>query len=92
MQLLEDRVLIKPDTTEEMSKGGIIIPEIAKEKTHRGLVIEIGQGRFFENGIQKEMTVKVGDRILYGKYAGNEIEVGEHKYLIVRESEVFMIL
>lgn len=84
---LSDRVLIKPAEAEEKTSTGIIIPDTAKEKPMEGEVVAVGQGKKDE-----PMTVKVGDKVLYGKYSGTEINVGEEKYLIMRESDIYAII
>lgn len=84
---LADRVLIKPAAAEEKSVGGIIIPDTAKEKPLKGEVIAVGNGTKDE-----EMVLKVGDTVLYGKYAGTELEVEGTKYLIMRQSDVLAVL
>jgi chaperonin GroES len=84
---LADRVLILPAPAEEKTIGGIIIPDTAKEKPLKGEVVAIGQGTKDE-----EMVLKVGDTVLYGKYAGTELEVEGDKYLIMRQSDVLAIL
>jgi chaperonin GroES len=84
---LADRVLIKPADAEEKTAGGIIIPDSAKEKPLKGEVIAVGQGTKDE-----EMILKEGDKVLYGKYAGTEIEVEDNKYLIMRQSDVLAII
>ena len=84
---LADRVLILPDAAEEKSAGGIILPDSAKEKPLRGKVVATGNGTKDE-----EMVVKAGDAVLYGKYAGTEIEFEGTKYLIMRQSDVVAVL
>lgn len=84
---LSDRVLIEPAAAEEVTIGGIIIPDSAKEKPLKGTVIAVGNGTKDE-----EMVVKVGDTVLYGKYAGTELEVESGKFLIMRQSDVLAIL
>ncbi|MBQ8423361.1 MAG: co-chaperone GroES [Coprobacter sp.] len=84
---LADRVLIKPAPAEERTVGGIIIPDSAKEKPLRGEVVAIGNGTKDE-----EMVVKPGDTVLYGKYAGTELELEGEKYLIMRQSDVLAII
>ncbi|BEG61445.1 co-chaperone GroES [Coprobacter fastidiosus] len=84
---LADRVLIKPAPAEEKTVGGIIIPDSAKEKPLKGEVIAVGNGTKDE-----EMVVKPGDRVLYGKYAGTEIELDNDKFLIMRQSDILAIL
>ena len=87
IQPLADRVLILPAPAEEKTVGGIIIPDTAKEKPLKGEIIAVGKGTKDE-----EMVLKVGDTVLYGKYAGTEFEVGGTKYLIMRQSDVLAIL
>lgn len=84
---LADRVLVKPADAEEKTKGGIIIPDTAKEKPMKGRVIAVGTGKKDE-----PMTVKAGDTVLYGKYAGTEITIDNDEYLIMRESDIFAIV
>lgn len=84
---LSDRVLIKPAEAEEKTSTGIIIPDTAKEKPMEGEVIAIGQGKKDE-----PITVKVGDKVLYGKYSGTEINIDGNKYLIMRESDIYAII
>jgi len=84
---LADRVLVEPAAAEEKTVSGIIIPDTAKEKPQKGEVVAIGNGKKDE-----PLTVKVGDQILYGKYAGTEITVDGNEYLIMRESDIFAIL
>ncbi|MBA2422737.1 MAG: co-chaperone GroES [Chitinophagales bacterium] len=84
---LADRVLVRPADAEEKSKGGIIIPDTAKEKPMKGQVIAVGIGKKDE-----PMTVKAGDTVLYGKYAGTEITIENEEYLIMRESDIFAII
>lgn len=83
IQPLADRVLIKPEAAEEKTVGGIIIPDSAKEKPLRGEIIAVGEGTKDE-----AMVLKTGDRVLYGKYAGTELELDGEKYLIMRQSDV----
>lgn len=84
---LADRVVVEPAQAEEKTKSGIIIPDTAKEKPQRGTIIAVGTGKKDE-----PMTVKVGDTVLYGKYAGTEISVGGKDVLIMRESDIFAII
>jgi chaperonin GroES len=84
---LADRVLIEPDAAEERTAGGIIIPDTAKEKPQKGTVVAVGTGKKDE-----PMTVKVGDSVLYGKYAGTELTIDGTNYLIMRESDVVAIV
>ena len=89
---LADRVVVKPFEETETKKGGIIIPDTAKEKPMQGEIIEVGPGRTSDDGNKIGMEVKKGDRILYGKYSGTEVTVGEAEYLIMRESDIFAII
>jgi chaperonin GroES len=84
---LHDRVLVRRLEEQETAKGGIIIPETAKEKPHEGEVIAVGAGKI-EKGHRIPLDVKVGDRILFGKYTGNDITIDSQEYLILREDEI----
>ena len=85
---LADRVLVKPADAEEKTKSGIIIPDTAKEKPMRGTVVAAGEGKVADSGNLVKLQVKAGDEILYGKYAGTEINVDGADYLIMRESDI----
>jgi len=85
---LADRVVVKPLEEKERKKGGIIIPDTAKEKPQEGEVIAVGPGKITENGERVKPEVKKGDRVLYGKYSGTEVEVEGEQYLILRESDI----
>jgi len=89
---LADRVLVKPAAAEEKTKSGIIIPDTAKEKPMQGEIIAVGQGKLSEDGKLTPLQVKVGDKILYGKYAGTELTFEGDEYLIMRESDIFAII
>lgn len=89
---LGDRVLVKPLEVEEKKKGGIIIPDTAKEKPQEGKVIAVGKGKITEEGKTLPLDVKVGDRILFGKYSGNEIKIDNEDYLIVKEEDILGII
>lgn len=89
---LYDRILVKRLEEETRSKGGLFLPENAKEKPAEGLVIAVGQGRVSDQGEVKPLQVKVGDRVAFGKYAGNEIKVNGEDRLILREDEVFGVI
>jgi chaperonin GroES len=88
---LEDRVVVKPLEAEEKTGGGIIIPDSAKEKPQKGEVIALGSGKTSDKGQQIPMTVKKGDKVLYGKYAGTEVTVDGEDYLIMRESDILAV-
>jgi len=89
---LHDRVLIRRIAEQETVKGGIIIPDTAKEKPQEGEVIAVGNGKILESGQRVPLDVKEGDRILFGKYAGSEIKIEGEEYLILREDEVLGVL
>lgn len=89
---LEDRVLVKPLESEEVKKGGIIIPDTAKEKPEEGKVIAVGPGKILENGQKKEVEVKKGDRILFSKYAGTEVTIDGEKHIILREDDILAVI
>jgi len=86
---LHDRVLVRRLEEKETAKGGIIIPDTAKEKPHEGEVIAVGAGKM-EKGHRMPLDVKVGDRILFGKYTGNDITIDDQEYLILREDEILV--
>lgn len=88
---LGDRVIVKPKEAEETTKGGIILPDTAKEKPIEGTIVAVGSGKV-EDGKTIEMSVKVGDVVLYGKYGGTEISVEGDEYLIMRESDIYGIV
>ncbi|MCR4291772.1 MAG: co-chaperone GroES [Candidatus Kuenenia sp.] len=85
---LDDRVVVQPMEAEEKTKGGIVLPETAKEKPIKGKIIAVGEGKLLENGKRADLLVKVGDLVLYGKYAGTEVTVDGKEYLIMRESDI----
>jgi chaperonin GroES len=89
---LGDRALVKPTEREEMSKGGVILPDTAKEKPQEGEVIAVGSGRTREDGTKVPMEIKAGDRVLYGKYAGTEIKIDGQEHLIVSEKDVLAVI
>ena len=88
---LHDRILVER-VEEEVRKGGIIIPDTAKEKPQQGKVIAVGPGRVDDDGKRIALDVKKGDSILFGKYSGNEIRIGDEEYLIMREDDVLAII
>ena len=89
---LQDRVIVKRLEEEEKTKGGIIIPDTAKEKPQEGKVIAVGKGKVTEEGKVIPMDVKVGDKILFGKYSGSEIKIGGEEHLIMREEDILGII
>ena len=89
---LYDRVLVKRLENEQMSAGGIIIPDTAQEKTQMGAVIATGEGKLMNDGSLRALKIKQGDKILFGKYSGTEIKVGSAEYLMLREEELLGIV
>lgn len=89
---LADRVIIKPAAAEERTKGGIILPDTAKEKPVVGEVVAVGPGKVSDDGKKVAMEVKVGDKVLYGKYSGTEVTYEGEEYLIMREADIFAIV
>lgn len=89
---LGDRLVVEPLEAEEKTKGGIILPDTAKEKPQEGKVVAAGKGKVDENGKTVAMEVKVGDKILYGKYSGTEITVDGKEYMILREEDVLAVV
>ena len=85
---LEDRIVVKPLEAEEKTAGGILLPDSAKEKPQRGVVVAAGAGRLLDNGKRAEMNVAVNDEVIYGKYSGSDVEVDGEQYKILRESDV----
>lgn len=89
---LGDRVVIKPAEAEERTKGGIILPDTAKEKPVVGEIVAVGPGKVADDGTKIVMEVKVGDKVLYGKYSGTEVTIEGDEYLIMREADIFAIV
>lgn len=89
---LHDRLLVRRIEEKETVKGGIIIPDTAKEKPQEGEVIAVGNGKILENGSKVPLDVKAGDRILFGKYSGTDIKIDGQEYLILREDEVLAVI
>jgi chaperonin GroES len=89
---LHDRILLKRVEEKESIKGGIIIPDTAKEKPQEGLVVAVGNGKILQDGTKVTLDVREGDRVLFGKYSGSEIKVDGEEYLIIREDDVLGIL
>jgi chaperonin GroES len=85
---LGDRVVVKPIVKEEITKGGIVLPDTAKEKPQEGEVVAVGPGRLGEDGKRLEMELKKGDRVIYAKYAGTEWKEKDQEYLLLRESDI----
>ena len=89
---LSDRVVVKPLEAVERTKGGIYVPDTAKEKPQEGEVVAVGAGKILDDGKQIKMEVKVGDKVLYGKYSGTEVTIDGEEYLIMRESDILAIV
>ena len=89
---LHDRVLLKRVEEEQKTKGGIIIPDTAKEKPAEGKVIAVGNGRVLEDGKIRPLDVKAGDRVLFGKYSGTEVKIDGEEHLILREDDILCVL
>jgi chaperonin GroES len=85
---LGDRVVIKPTPKEEVSKGGIVLPDTAKEKPQEGKIVAVGPGRLTEDGKRIAMEVKKGDKVIYSKYAGTEFKLGDEELVIMREGDI----
>ena len=89
---LDDRMIIIPDDPEEVTAGGIVLPDSAREKPQRGKVLATGPGKLLDSGERGTMSVKKGDVVFYGKYSGTEVEVGGETYVIVREGDILAIV
>ena len=89
---LHDRILVKREEEKEVKKGGIIIPDTAKEKPQEGKVIAVGTGKVTDEGKKVPLDVKAGDKILFGKYSGSEVKLDDEEYLIMREEDVLAII
>jgi chaperonin GroES len=89
---LHDRVIVQRIEEEEKTKGGIIIPDTAKEKPQEGKVIAVGPGKTLENGTKTTLDVKVGDKILFGKYSGTEIKIEGEEFLMMREDDILGVI
>lgn len=88
---LSDRVVVKALEAEEKTKGGIILPDTAKDKPQEGEIIAVGPGRILDNGNRVTPEVKVGDRVIYSKYGGTEVKVEDEEYLVIRESDLLAV-
>jgi len=89
---LGDRIVVKPLEKEVKTKSGILIPDTAKEKPQEGEVVAVGKGKLLDNGQRAEMEVKVGDKVIFSKYAGTEVKIADEKYLILSERDVLAIV
>jgi len=88
----DDRILIEPREADERTAGGIVLPDTAREKPQRGVVIAVGPGKLLDSGKRGEMSVTVGDEVFYGKYSGTEIEFGTDTFVVLRENDVLAIV
>jgi chaperonin GroES len=89
---LHDRIVVKRLEEDKTSPGGIVIPDSAKEKPAKGEVVAVGNGKALDNGEVRKLDVKVGDKVLFGKYSGNEVKLGDADYLVLREDDVIAVL
>lgn len=89
---LHDRVIVKREEEEKVTAGGIVLPGSATEKPSQGSVIAVGEGKALDNGSRQAMNVKVGDKVLFGKYSGSEVKVDGETYIIMREDEIFAVI
>ncbi len=89
---LGDRVVVKPMLSEEVTKSGIVLPDTAKEKPQQGEVVSVGSGRLLDNGQRVAIDLKAGDKVLFSKYAGNDIKIDDEEYLILREVDVLGVI
>ena len=89
---LDDRVLVEQSQAEEKTAGGIVLPDTAKEKPQRGKVVAVGTGKLMDSGQRGKMSVNVGDEVFYGKYAGSDVEVDGHKFVILKESDILAVI
>ena len=89
---LDDRLVVQPDDPEEVTSGGIVLPDSAREKPQRGKVIATGPGKLLDSGKRGKMSVKKGDVVFYGKYSGTEVEVNDETYVLVRENDILAIV
>ena len=89
---LDDRIVVERNEAEHKTPGGIVLPDTAKEKPHRGKVLAAGPGRLLKDGGRGQMSVKVGDEVFYGKYAGSDVDIDGKQYVILKESDVLAIL
>ena len=88
----DDRVLLEPVEADETTAGGIILPDAAREKPQRGIVVASGPGKLLDSGARGEMSVKVGDEVFYGKYSGTEVEFSDDTFVVLRENDILAII
>ncbi|MBX7041924.1 MAG: co-chaperone GroES [Ignavibacteria bacterium] len=89
---LSDRIIVRPAEAEEKTASGLIIPDTAKEKPMKGEVVAVGKGKVSDDGKEIKLELKVGDKVLYGKYSGTEVTIDGEEYLIMRESDVYAVI
>jgi len=89
---LDDRVVVKQGEAEERTAGGIVLPDTAKEKPQRGMVVAAGPGKMLDSGKRGALSIKVGDEVFYAKYSGSDVEVNGEKYVILRETDVLAVI
>jgi len=89
---LDDRIVIEQSEAEEKTAGGIVLPDTAKEKPQRGKVLAVGPGKLLDSGNRGTMSVKVGDEVFYGRYAGSDVEIDGAKYVVLRETDVLAVI
>lgn len=89
---LGDRIVVKPTAAEEMTKGGIVLPDTAKERPQEGEVIAAGTGKTLDSGVQVPMDIKVGDKVIYSKYGGTEVKISGEAYVILRQDDVLAVV
>jgi chaperonin GroES len=92
LQPLGDRAVIEREESEEVTAGGIVLPDTAKDKPARGVVIALGDGRLLENGSRAAFQIQVGDRVVFSAYAGDEFKIGERKLLLMREEDILAVM
>jgi len=92
LQPLGDRVVIRRETAEEKTKGGLYLPDTAKDKPARGTVVSIGEGRLLDNGKRSTFQIKEGDKVLFLSYAGEEFKIGDEELLLMRESDILAVI
>jgi chaperonin GroES len=92
IQPLGDRVVVERESAEEVTAGGIVLPDTAKDKPSRGKVISIGDGRLLEDGTRSKMQVKVGDRVLFTSYAGEQFKLGDQELMLMREEDILAVI